>query len=70
MRRARADYAAGLGKPNIRYARPNSVAVGDFNGDRNPDVATTTPSVDSDGFNSVSVLLGRGDGTLAPNDRL
>jgi len=46
------------------------VAVGDFNGDRNPDVATTTPSVDSDGFNSVSVLLGRGDGTLAPNDRL
>jgi len=62
----RTDYAAGLGKPNIRYARPNSVAVGDFNGDRNPDVATTTASTDSGGFNSVSVLLGRGDGTLAP----
>jgi len=41
------------------------VAVGDFNLDRNPDVATTTSSVDSDGFNSVSVLLGRGESTLA-----
>jgi len=62
----RTDYAAGLGKPNIRYARPNSVAVGDFNGDRNPDVATTTSGADSGGFQAISVLLGRGDGTLAP----
>jgi len=62
----RTDYAAGLGKPNIRYARPYGVAVGDFNGDGNPDVAAVTSSADSGGFNSVSVLLGRGDGTLAP----
>jgi hypothetical protein len=40
---------------------PNSVAVGDFNGDGTPDVV-----VANNGSNSVSVLLGKGDGTLQP----
>ncbi len=62
----RTDYAASLGKPNIRYARPYGVAVGDFNGDRNPDVGVVTSGADSGGFKAISVLLGRGDGTLAP----
>ncbi len=62
----RSDYAAGLGKPNIRYARPYGVAVGDFNGDHNPDVGVATSGTDSGGFKAVSVLLGRGDGTLGP----
>jgi uncharacterized protein (UPF0548 family) len=38
---------------------PYSVAVGDFNGDGKPDLA-----VANDGSNSVSVLLGNGDGTF------
>jgi hypothetical protein len=37
---------------------PTSVVTGDFNGDGIPDVATA-------GENGVTVLLGRGDGTLA-----
>ena len=35
-----------------------SVAIGDLNGDGNPDLATANESA-----NSVSVLLNRGDGT-------
>jgi len=62
----RTDYAASLGKPNIRYARPYGVAVGDFNSDGNPDVGVVTSGADSGGFKAISVLLGRGDGTLAP----
>jgi len=62
----RTDYVAAFGLDNIRHARPNSVAVGDFNGDGNPDVAITAASTDNGGCDSVSVLLGRGDGTLAP----
>src|SRR5437773_11199516 len=48
---ARVDYPVG--------ANPSSVAVGDFNGDRVPDFATA-----NFGANSVSVLLGNGDGTF------
>ncbi len=38
---------------------PQSVAVGDFNGDGFPDLAVTIPS-----NNTVSVLFGKGDGTF------
>ena len=45
------DYGAGTG--------PYSVAVGDFNGDGKPDLATANAY-----DNTVSVLLGNGDGTF------
>ena len=44
-------YGAGTG--------PQSVAIGDFNGDGNPDLAVANNS-----SNNVSVLLGNGDGTF------
>src|SRR5437868_3822700 len=46
---ARRDFAAGN--------TPNSVAVGDFNGDGKPDLAVANISA-----NDVSVLVGYGDG--------
>src|SRR5437867_7393740 len=48
---ARVDYPVG--------ANPSSVVVGDFNGDGVPDFATANY-----GANTVSVLLGNGDGTF------
>jgi hypothetical protein len=42
--------------------QPRSLAVGDFNGDGKMD----TVSIDSARDNSVSILLGNGDGTLGP----
>ncbi len=53
----------GTFAPKVDYATgtdPESVAVGDLNGDGKPDVVTAN-FVD----NSVSVLLGRGDGSFA-----
>jgi hypothetical protein len=50
--RPRTDLAVG--------GSPHSVAVGDFNGDGRPDVAVTQQLTDT-----VSVLLGKGDGTFA-----
>ena len=47
---ARQDFAAG--------SSPQSVAVGDFNGDGALDLAV------ANGFNDVSVLLGNGDGSF------
>src|SRR5262245_65842569 len=47
------DYAVG--------SSPFSVAVGDFNGDKKPDVATANSD-----SNTISVLLGKGDGTFLP----
>src|SRR4051812_48896439 len=56
-------HAAALGGP-ISYpvgADPLSVAVGDFNGDSNPDLAVANVS-----SNDVSILLGNGSGGFSP----
>ena len=46
---------------------PHRVIVGDFNGDRKLDIATVnTTFVTTSANNSVSILLGKGDGTFAP----
>src|SRR5262249_45414865 len=48
--------------PPVGYSvgsQPSSVAVADFNGDKNPDLVTANR-----GDDSVSVLLGNGDGTF------
>jgi hypothetical protein len=45
-------------------ATPYSVAVGDFNGDGRLDLAVA--NADSANGNTVSILLGRSDGTFAP----
>jgi hypothetical protein len=53
---------ADLFGPDQQFATgnfPNSVAIGDLNGDGTPDLATA-----NGGSNSVSVLLGNGDGTF------
>jgi hypothetical protein len=52
----RADYATGQG--------PETVAVGDFNGDGRLDVVTGNTLSQA---NTVSVLLGKADGTFAPH---
>ena len=54
----------GTFKPRVDFATglfPNSVAVGDFNGDGKPDLAL------ANGSGTVSVLLGNGDGTFQPH---
>jgi len=51
----RADFVTGTG--------PAVLAVGDFNGDGHMDVVTGN----DDTANTVSVLLGKGDGTFAPH---
>jgi hypothetical protein len=51
----RADFVTGTG--------PSVVAVGDFNGDSHMDVVTGN----DDTANTVSVLIGNGNGTFAPH---
>ena len=48
---AKRDYATGRG--------PDSVAIGDLNGDGKPDLATANSDA-----NTVSVLANRGDGSF------
>jgi hypothetical protein len=43
---------------------PFAVAVGDFNGDGIPDLAVTHAQPDPSDLNTVSILLGNGDGTF------
>ena len=53
----RRDYLAGLGSV--------AIAAGDLNGDGAPDLATANSGSEND-FGSVSILLGRGDGSFLP----
>jgi hypothetical protein len=51
-----ADYAAGTG--------PAAIAVGDYNEDGIPDMAVANSNLFTNGKSSVSILLGKGDGTF------
>ena len=58
---------AAVFQPAVNYpvgADPTFVAVGDFNGDGNLDLAVTNSNVSRTGTDSVSILLGNGDGTF------
>jgi len=55
-----AQFTAAPGSPFTVGTKPMSVAVGDFNGDGNPDLAI------ANGDGTVTVLLGNGAGGFAP----
>ena len=58
---AKLDYPTGFAGPGLG---PYSLAVGDLNGDRRPDLATTNPGPEEDPGNTISVLLNKGDGSF------
>ena len=46
--------------------RPASLAIGDLNGDRKPDLTTVNEGTEEDPGETVSVLLNMGDGSFQP----
>ena len=66
----RGDGSFGAARRLPDGAGAEHVAIGDVNGDGNADVVSangsTDPNGDLDFIDTVSVLLGRGDGTLRP----
>jgi Flp pilus assembly secretin CpaC len=54
-------FTSALNSPLGTGQTPTAVAITDFNGDGNPDIAVTDPATDS-----VSVFLGLGQGLFAP----
>ena len=59
----KADFATGPG--------PRSLAIGDLNNDGNPDLAVTGYDDGADFHsNTVSVLIGNGNGTFGPNNHI
>jgi hypothetical protein len=58
---AGASFAPALGSPLVAGSSPFSIAVGNFNGDSDPDLA-----VANSGSNDVSILLGAAGGSFTP----
>ena len=57
----------GTFQPPVNYSTggsPDSVAVGDFNGDGKPDLAVVSSTIGGVGGSYLSILLNRGDGTF------
>jgi hypothetical protein len=62
------DYGAGRITPGGTVATATTIIAGDFNRDGKVDLATVAPGSGANNapFNSISIWLGNGDGTLGP----